>query len=118
MLADQYHSVSSTANYSIDFLSDRGDLKATLSYHLQHLSSYSCKDYLKNLPISEVELINCTLSSKTTAPGRDRLSYAMFEHLPDSSINILLQLFNSMRKTGQIPQKIVAKRLRWYLEKK
>ena len=44
MLAGQFHSVSSTANYSIDFLSHRGDFEATLSYHLQRLSSYFCKD--------------------------------------------------------------------------
>ena len=105
MLADQFHSVSSTANYSIDFLSNRGDLEAILSYHLQRLSSYSCKDYRINLPISKVELRNCTLSSETIAPGGDRLSYTMFEHLPDSSIDILLQLFNNIWKTGQIPQK-------------
>ena len=48
LLADQFHSVSSTANYSIDFLSNRGDLEAILSYHLQRLSSYSCKDYRIN----------------------------------------------------------------------
>ena len=29
----------------------------------------------------------------------------MFEQLPDSSIDILLQLFNNIWKTGQIPQK-------------
>ena len=28
----------------------------------------------------------------------------MFKHLPDKSIDILLQLFNDIWKTGQIPQ--------------
>ena len=74
MLADQFHSVSSTANYSIDFLSNRGDLEATLSYHLQRLSSYSCEHYRINLPIFKVELLNCTLSSKIASPGGERLS--------------------------------------------
>ena len=73
-LANQFHSVSSTANYSIAFLSNRGDLEATLSYHLQHLSSYSCKNYRINLPVSKVELLSSTLSSKITSPGEDRLS--------------------------------------------
>ena len=155
MLADRFDSVSSTSNYSQNFLRDRDNLSAALIHQFRgHSAAVLCKDQRINLPISKTEFINSNLFSKITSPGGARLCYEMFKHLPDSSIDIILQLFNAVWTSGYIPknwlhsivilihkankpadlsvsyrpisltsnlckliEKIVATRLRWFLEK-
>ena len=155
VLADQFHSVSSTSNYSQDFLCNRDNLRSALIHQLRgHSAAVLCKDQRINRPKSKTEFIKSNLSSKITSPGGDRLCYEMFKHLPDSSIDIFLQLFNAIWTSGYIPknwlhsivipihkankpanlsvsyrpisltsnlcklmEKIVATRLKWFLEK-
>ena len=79
MLADQFHSVSSSSNHSQNFLSNRDNLSSALIHRLRgHSAAVLCKDQRINLPIPKTEFVNSNFFSKITSPGGDRLCYEMF----------------------------------------
>ncbi|VDI84237.1 Hypothetical predicted protein [Mytilus galloprovincialis] len=56
-----------------------------------------------NIPFNKNELYKVLKTKKTTAPGDDRITYEMFKHMPESMIDIMLQLINKVWVTGQLP---------------
>ena len=43
-------------------------------------------------------------STGNTSPGADNICYEMFKHMSDTSLQVLLSLYNSISKSGAIPQ--------------
>lgn len=40
---------------------------------------------------------------KITTPGKDKISYAMLEHLNGNSLRVMLELYNKIWRVGKIP---------------
>ena len=57
-----------------------------------------------NLDFTLQELKDCISSRKNSASGLDKLSYTMFKHMSDSTLDIWLNLFNKIWKEGSFPQ--------------
>ena len=56
-----------------------------------------------NLPFSRREMDSALQLCKKTAPGSDDIPYQMVSHLPESSLEFLLTLFNKIFREGTVP---------------
>ena len=55
------------------------------------------------LPFSKVELIDPIRRTKATTPGEDRISASFLKGLKDHSLDQLLEVYNSIFSSGDIP---------------
>ncbi|KAG1708490.1 RNA-directed DNA polymerase from mobile element jockey [Nymphon striatum] len=75
-----------------------------------------------NQVFSLEELRRSLRASKDTAPGPDSIHYQMLKHLPDCSLALMLNIFNTIWITGAIPcicktmERMINCRLTYYLE--
>ncbi|KAL5013386.1 hypothetical protein ScPMuIL_007656 [Solemya velum] len=92
--AEHFHGVSSDANYSADFLKHKADFE---SAHSDIFSSSSDSPEVYNEPFTFAELKTAINSSSESSPGADRVHYTLLKHLPDSSLLVLLELYNTVR---------------------
>ena len=53
---------------------------------------------------SLTELHGALSKAHDTSPGPDYIHYQLLKHLPNSSLRVLLQCFNNIWKTGNIPK--------------
>ena len=150
LLAKQFYSVSSTNNFQQEFLQRKHIITNLCA---KSISSTRNLDPRLNMPLTANEFGACLRYTKNTAPGGDQICYEMLKHLSDSSINVIIKLFNRIWFSGEFPslwrhsivipihkngkpiqhplsyrpisltsnlcktmEKIVAKRLTWYLE--
>ena len=58
-----------------------------------------------NSPLTLKELKKVINSKTNSAPGEDALSYAIFKHLPDRPLEVVLDLFNNIWSSGDIPKR-------------
>ena len=56
-----------------------------------------------NLPFTLMELKEALRKSGETAAGSDNIHYQLLKHLPESSLNILLRVFNQVWESGVFP---------------
>ena len=56
-----------------------------------------------NVPFTNQELVEGFKNRKGTAIGPDRFTYIFLQHMPESTLDIFLDLFNTIWKQGYIP---------------
>lgn len=56
-----------------------------------------------NVQYSTYELKQALVSVKHTSPGQDEICYEILKHLSDSSLGLILGLFNRVWEEGKLP---------------
>ena len=97
-LADNFSEKSSSENYSAKFrkIKDQQE-KQKLKFTSDNTESYNSKFSLK-------ELTDALSKAHDSSPGPDDIHYQLLKHLPSSSLSILLEIYNSIWTTGNIPK--------------
>ena len=57
-----------------------------------------------NSKFSYSELADALSKAHDSSPGPDDIHYQLLKHLPSSSLSILLEIYNSIWATGNIPK--------------
>ena len=97
-LASQFCSNSSTSHYSKDFQKYKKEQeKIKLNFKSSNNEEY-------NTPFNLDELKDAISKAHDTATGPDEVHYQMLKHLPPSSLQALLEIFNDMWETGKFPE--------------
>ena len=97
-LADNFSEKSSSENYSAKFrkIKDQQE-KQKLKFTSDNTESYNSK-------FSFSELTDALSKAHDSSPGPDDIHYQLLKHLPSSSLSILLEIYNSIWATGNIPK--------------
>ena len=97
-LADNFSEKSSSENYSAKFrkIKDQQD-KQKLKFTSDNTESYNSK-------FSLTELTDALSKAHDSSQGPDDIHYQLLKHLPSSSFSILLEIYNSIWSTGNIPK--------------
>nr|BDT63038.1 MAG: hypothetical protein [Trachysalambria curvirostris nimavirus] len=98
-LAKSMAEISSGASYTARFSTYRAEQER------QPLSFFSrtAAELPYNLPFSRREMDSALQLCRKTAPGSDDIPYQMVSHLPESSLEFLLALFNKIFREGTVP---------------
>ena len=97
-LASQFCSNSSTSHYSKDFQKYKKEQeKIKLNFKSSNNEEY-------NTPFNLDELKDAISKAHDTATGPDEVHYQMLKHLPPSSLQALLEIFNDIWETGKFPE--------------
>ena len=96
-LADNFSERSSSENCLAEFrkIKDQQE-KQKLKFTSDNTESYNSK-------FSLTELTDALSKANDSSPGPDDIHYQLLKHLPSSSLSILLEIYNSMWATGNIP---------------
>lgn len=97
-LAKNFAYNSSTSHYTPQFQK----FKKTQEQHNLNFKSKNSEDY--NMLFSMTELCEAIRHSHDTAPGPDNVHYQFLKHLPKTSLQLLLSLFNNIWTSGEFPQ--------------
>ena len=97
-LADNFSEKSSSENYSAKFrkIKDQQE-KQKLKFTSDNSESYNSKFSLR-------ELTDALSKAHDSSPGPDDIHYQLLKHLPSSTLSILLEIYNSIWATGNIPK--------------
>ena len=97
-LADNFSEKSSSENYSAKFrkIKDQQE-KQKLKFTSDNSESYNSK-------FSLTELTDALSKAHDSSPGPDDIHYQLLKHLPSSTLSILLEIYNSIWATGNIPK--------------
>lgn len=96
-LGQHFQTVSSSSHYSKEFLK----VKAAAEKRVIRTSGDDNQPY--NQPFTMAELLRALSISKVTAPGPDRITYTMLQHLSTASQEELLNFFNFIWIEGHLP---------------
>ena len=96
-LASTFAKCSSSANYAPKFQKFK-DVKEK-----EHLNFRSKNNEEYNEPFNFDELMTSLNKSHDTATGPDQIHYQLLKHLPDQCLRTLLELYNDIWETGNIP---------------
>lgn len=97
ILAETFAKNSSTENYQPNFQKIRTNQETIkLNFISQNTEIY-------NQPFSMEELLNSLKCCHDTAVGPDKVHYQFLKHLPQLSLCLLLDNFNEIWKSGNIP---------------
>ena len=94
-LADSFSKNSSSENYTSKFRNQQE--KQKLKFTSDNTENYNSEFLLS-------ELTDALSKAHDTSPGPDDIHYQLLKHLPTSTLLILLQIFNNIWKTGNIPK--------------
>ena len=97
-LADNFSEKSSSENYSAKFR------KIKDQQEKQKLKFTSDNTVSNNSKFSLTELTDALSKAHDSSPGPDDIHYQLLKHLPSSSLSILLEIYNSIWATGNIPK--------------
>jgi len=100
ILANHFAKISA-ANYTQQFTANQHRTLPTLH---KAVSETLPKDVRLNANFSLSELKFAIKSTRSTSPGADSICYEMFKHMSDTSLQVLLSLYNSIWNSGVIPQ--------------
>ncbi|CAF4294310.1 unnamed protein product, partial [Rotaria magnacalcarata] len=98
ILATTFAKASSPQHYSIPFLKHKTIEEAK---PLNWKKSNTIEKY--NMDFTITEMMLALQSCKDTAPGPDNVTYVMLRHLPDTSFNFLLSLYNAIWTSHIMP---------------
>ena len=101
LLADQYENASSDNNLSEEFIRHRRRFETEQESILNDRSEYGGAI---NELFTMQELRTALAAAKDTAPGRDNITASMLRHLPESSLQVLLDLYNETWRQQQLPK--------------
>ncbi len=97
VLAETFSKNSSSTHYSETFQNFKKQQEKKL------LNFKSNNDETYNQPFSISELKDSLSKSNDTAVGPDDIHYQLLKHLPDTSMDALLNIFNHIWDTGELP---------------
>ena len=97
-LADKFSEKSSAENFSAKFrkIKDQQE-KQKLKFTSDNSESYNSK-------FSLTELTDALSKAHDSSPGPDDIHYQLLKHFPSSTLSILLEIYNSIWATGNIPK--------------
>ena len=97
-LADSFSKTSSSENYTSKFRNIKNQQeKQKLKFTSDNTENYNSEFLLS-------ELTDALSKAHDTSPGPDDIHYQLLKHLPTSTLLILLEMFNNIWKTGNIPK--------------
>ena len=97
-LADSFSKNSSSENYTSKFRNIKNQQeKQKLKFTSDNTENYNSEFLLS-------ELTDALSKAHDTYPGPDDIHYQLLKHLPISTLLILLEIFNNIWKTGNIPK--------------
>ena len=97
-LADSFSKNSSSENYTSKFRNIKNQQeKQKLKFTSDNTENYNSEILLS-------ELTDAPSKAHDTSPGPDDIHYQLLKHLPISTLLILLEIFNNIWKTGNIPK--------------
>ena len=96
-LAEEFQKNSSTQNYSPKFQKYKNNReKRNLKFNSHNEENY-------NIPFNMTELKESLDKAHDTATGPDEIHYQLIKHLPESSLEVLLDIYNHIWETGNFP---------------
>ena len=96
--ADSFSKNSSSENYTSKFRNIKNQQeKQKLKFTSDNTENYNSEFLLS-------ELTDALSKAHDTSPGPDDIHYQLLKHLPISTLLILLEIFNNIWKTGNIPK--------------
>ena len=101
LLGHEFAKVSSSANYTSEFLAEKSDTDLAF---LRSLSTHSAASNCVDVPFTMSELKRAISSRKSSSPGQDSVCYEMLKNLPRNALERLLFVFNTSWKTGIVPE--------------
>ncbi len=101
LMADQYERASSDSNLTEDYLTHRAQFE--LEHH-SIITGPAQSDDAYNDPFTMEEMVHALATAKDTSPGEDSITISMLRHLPVSSREVLLDLFNETWRQQQLPE--------------
>ena len=100
MLANQFALSSSRRNYPPRFVNVTLPIQTGLQNAMSHTTPI---DPALNQAFSINELLSTISDTKNTTSGPDNICYEMFKHISIKTLEVMLQLFNTIWFTGKIP---------------
>ena len=97
-LGENFHKNSSSTNYSENFQNIKQEREK------EHLNFMSLNHEKYNLPFTSSELLDALHSSPDTDAGPDDIHYQILKHLPNRTLETLLNILNDIRITGKFPK--------------
>ena len=102
IFAETFGNNSSINNFDSKFRKKISDLEKR---KIPLDAKYPNTDLEFNVPFTKQEFIEGFKNRKGTATGPDNFTYIFFKKMPDSTLDIFLDLFNTIWKQGYIPLK-------------
>ena len=96
-LASNFSHNSSSEHYTDKFQ----DIKQSKESKNINFKSQNNEDY--NKPFSMSELLDSLHKANDTAAGADDIHYQFLKHLPETSLSLLLKIFNNIWQSGEFP---------------
>ena len=97
-LADTFSKTSSSSNYNSKFKNIKQQKeKKKLNFQSNNLESY-------NIPFSILEFKESLSKAHDTSAGPDEIHYQLLKHLPSTALTVLLELYNNIWNTGNVPK--------------
>jgi len=97
LLADEFQKNSSSNHYSQKFQT----FKKNAEKQKLDFMSDNAEDY--NIAFNITELTNALDKCHDTATGADEIHYQFLKHLPAESLTVILDIFNNIWETGNLP---------------
>ena len=99
VLVETFQQSSSCANYKKSWQNVKinEQEKHTLNFNSDNNETY-------NIPFTIPELMESLQNAHDSATGTDEIRYQILNHLPNKSLNILLEIFNVIWKRGIFPK--------------
>lgn len=98
--AEHFAGVSSDANYTSEFRTHKAGFE---SAHAAIFTSSSSSPDVYNEPFTMAELMSALRGTSESSPGADRIHYTLLKNLPDTSLVVLLELYNLVWQNQCIP---------------
>ena len=103
-LAEHYEFVSSDANIDPEHIKRKGETRNRTKYDkLKQKTNVDDNNYY-NQPITLRELEGALKHKSETSAGEDALTYNIIKNLPKKGKTAIVQLFNQIWTTGEVPQ--------------
>ena len=97
-MAQEISKNSSSNNYHTEFQ------KYKVKAEKEHLDFDTDNSENYNVPFTIRELCDALKKSHDTATGPDEIHYQLLKHLPRDSLMVLLDIFNDIWASGEIPE--------------
>ncbi|VDI79300.1 Hypothetical predicted protein [Mytilus galloprovincialis] len=101
ILAEAFANVSSSSNYSEEFISHKEHIESKEAENLKQYFSENSQSY--NEPFTLNELQDAIADTSDTSPGKDKVTYSMFKSFSNKSLGVLLLLYNRIWFSQDLP---------------